>query len=102
MTSHNGPQVNYPPVYPQGGGFEGQPQYGGQPQFGGQPQYGGQDYPPVMQQPQYGEGGLPPPDYGGQPPPMGCPPGLQYLTMVDQLIVKQKMEVLEMITGQFQ
>ena len=91
MATHTGPQVNYPPVYPKGGGFVGQPQYGG-----------GEDYPPVLQQPQYGEGGLPPPDYVGQPPsPMGCPPGLQYLTTVDQLIVKQQMEVLEMITGQF-
>jgi len=69
MATHN------PPVYNE--------QYGG-----------GQEYPPVMQQPQFGEGGL-----GGQPPPPGCPPGLQYLTMVDQLIVKQQMEVLELVTG---
>ena len=69
MTTHN------PPVYNE--------QYGG-----------GQEYPPVIQQPQFGEGGL-----GGQPPPPGCPPGLQYLTMVDQLIVKQQMEVLELVTG---
>ena len=33
-----------------------------------------------------------------QPPP-GCPPGLQYLTMVDQLVVKQKVEVFEAFTG---
>ena len=33
-----------------------------------------------------------------QPPP-GCPPGLQYLTMVDQLLVKQKIEILEAFTG---
>jgi len=33
-----------------------------------------------------------------QPPP-GCPPGLEYLTMVDQLLVKQKVELLEAITG---
>ena len=34
---------------------------------------------------------MPPP--GGAPP--GCPPGLEYLTMVDQLIVKQQIELLE-------
>merc|ERR1712198_527290 len=31
--------------------------------------------------------------------PVGCPPGLQYLTMVDQLLVKQKVELLEAVTG---
>merc|ERR1711970_603271 len=77
--------------------------------------------PPVMQQPQpgpYGQGqpyggqapyGGQPPPYGGQAPydgqggammappmaPAGCPPGLQYLSMVDQLVVKQKVEILE-------
>ena len=29
----------------------------------------------------------------------GCPQGLQYLTMVDQLLIKQKVEVLEVVTG---
>ena len=29
----------------------------------------------------------------------GCPPGLQYLTMVDQLLIKQKVEILEAMTG---
>ena len=51
-----------------------------------------------MQQP-YGMGGqMGAPMAGAQPPP-GCPPGLQYLTMVDQLLVKQKVEVLEAFTG---
>ena len=48
-----------------------------------------------MQQP-YGMGA--PPMVSAQPPP-GCPPGLQYLTMVDQLLVKQKVEILEAFTG---
>ena len=39
-----------------------------------------------------------PPMVSAQPPP-GCPPGLQYLTMVDQLLVKQKVEILEAFTG---
>ena len=54
--------------------------------------YGGQGmapgYPPVMQQPQ-----------PQQMVPEGCPPGLQYLAMVDQLIVKQQVELLEAFTG---
>ena len=33
-----------------------------------------------------------------QPPP-GCPPGLQYLAMIDQLVVKQKVELLEAFSG---
>lgn len=31
--------------------------------------------------------------------PLNCPPGLEYLTLIDQLIIKQKVEVLEAITG---
>jgi len=31
--------------------------------------------------------------------PLNCPPGLEYLTMIDQLIVKQKVEVAEAIAG---
>ena len=53
-----------------------------------------------MQQP-YGMaqmGQMGPPMAAAQPPP-GCPPGLQYLTMVDQLVVKQKVEVFEAFTG---
>ncbi|XP_006895173.1 PREDICTED: phospholipid scramblase 1 [Elephantulus edwardii] len=33
------------------------------------------------------------------PPPLNCPPGLEYLTQIDQLLVHQKMEILEVITG---
>uniref|UniRef100_A0A3Q3VNU0 Phospholipid scramblase n=1 Tax=Mola mola TaxID=94237 RepID=A0A3Q3VNU0_MOLML len=40
------------------------------------------------------------------PPPMptpdrraGCPPGLEYLTQINQLLVHQKVELLEMVTG---
>lgn len=29
----------------------------------------------------------------------GCPPGLEYLTMIDQLIVKQQIELFEVFTG---
>ena len=36
------------------------------------------------------------------PPPQAppnCPPGLEYLTLVDQLLVKQKVEMLEAFVG---
>ena len=50
--------------------------------------------PPIIQQPDYGMGAP-----GGPHLPPGCPPGLHYLTTVDQLLVKQKVEVLELVTG---
>ena len=56
--------------------------------------------PPILQQPGYYGG--PAPVGGDQAPPHlppGCPPGLQYLTMLDQLLVKQKVELLEAFTG---
>ncbi|XP_020614655.1 phospholipid scramblase 2-like [Orbicella faveolata] len=31
--------------------------------------------------------------------PMGCPPGLEYLTAIDQLLVQQQVELLEAFTG---
>ncbi|KAF4116795.1 hypothetical protein G5714_001348 [Onychostoma macrolepis] len=31
--------------------------------------------------------------------PLGCPPGLEYLTQVDQLLVHQKVEVMEVLMG---
>ncbi len=35
-----------------------------------------------------------------QPPvPANCPPGLEYLTQLGQLLVKQKVEMFEAITG---
>jgi len=37
---------------------------------------------------------MPPP-----PQPDGCPPGLEYLTEIDQILVKQKVELLEVFTG---
>jgi len=30
-----------------------------------------------------------------QPVPLNCPPGLEYLAMVDQILVHQKVELLE-------
>jgi uncharacterized protein YxjI len=31
--------------------------------------------------------------------PVDCPPGLEYLTLIDQLIIKQKVEMLEALSG---
>ena len=31
----------------------------------------------------------------GPPPPADCPPGLEYLAAIDQLLVKQKIELFE-------
>lgn len=30
---------------------------------------------------------------------LNCPPGLEYLTTIDQLLIKQKVELLEAFTG---
>ncbi|XP_013788459.1 phospholipid scramblase 1-like [Limulus polyphemus] len=77
----------------------------------------GQPYYPPPGQPGYppppGIVGVPPTSGGGYPPPgpqpnqwmpipsspPNCPPGLEYLTMVDQLLVHQKVELLEAFTG---
>lgn len=117
----SGYQPGYPPEY--GNPNAGYPPAGYGPPSG---QYGpppGQYGPP---QPQYGppQGGYPPPPPNTYPPgapitnqPMGqggmpvggwmsmpqnvanCPPGLEYLTMIDQLLVHQKVELLEAFTG---
>ncbi|CAG0904342.1 unnamed protein product, partial [Cyprideis torosa] len=82
--------------YPQGGG--GYPQGGGgysSPQGGGYAPFPGS---PITQPPSSGDGG------GGNwmntPSAAGnVPRGLEYLTMVDQLLVQQKVELLEAFVG---
>ncbi|XP_027731488.1 phospholipid scramblase 1 isoform X1 [Vombatus ursinus] len=32
-------------------------------------------------------------------PPLNCPPGLEYLTQIDQLLIHQQVELLEVLTG---
>ncbi|KAK8782104.1 hypothetical protein V5799_016566 [Amblyomma americanum] len=59
---------------------------------------------PITQPPGMGAGGYPTP--GGDIAPMpvssgipSCPPGLEYLTAIDQLLVHQKVEILEAFLG---
>ncbi|XP_068960810.1 phospholipid scramblase 1-like [Petaurus breviceps papuanus] len=33
------------------------------------------------------------------PAPVNCPPGLEYLTQIDQLLIQQQIEILEVFTG---
>ncbi|XP_054731736.1 phospholipid scramblase 2-like [Anastrepha obliqua] len=99
------------PQPPYGGMAQPQPLYNGGGGFQPSPGFGPQG--PVVTQP-----GMPPPGQPGQPmmqPPQAkgpagdwmsmpagipnCPRGLEYLTMVDQLLVKQKVELLEAFTG---
>ncbi|XP_052821335.1 phospholipid scramblase 2-like isoform X1 [Mya arenaria] len=91
----------------------GQPPYGQQPY--GQPGYGppGQGYgapPQPYGQPGYPQPGMPMQgQQAGQPAAQqwmqrpeglpGCPPGLEYLCQIDQLLVKQQVELLEALTG---
>ncbi|KAL1465253.1 hypothetical protein WDU94_004837 [Cyamophila willieti] len=84
----------YPPPQPQfGGGYPAPQGYAPPPQ--GYPQPGGY----ISQQPT-AQGG---PTSGWMNIPQGrpanCPPGLEYLTTVDQLMVKQKVELLEALIG---
>eukprot|EP00795_Rhopilema_esculentum_P017008 gene17008-8513_t len=87
QPGYQNPQGGYPP--PQAGYPP--------PQAGYPPPQAG--YPPpgvVAQQP-----GAPPQGQWMAIPqaPIGCPPGLEYLTQIDQLLVKQKVELLEAFTG---
>ncbi|KAG8580880.1 hypothetical protein GDO81_007458 [Engystomops pustulosus] len=102
----NYPAPGYPPTAPGPYGY-GQPQPGayqvppGQPNYGppGQPNYGPYTgVPPVQNQPM-GPGG---PQSAWMPAPPAdpnCPPGLEYLCQIDQLLVHQQVELLEAFTG---
>ncbi|XP_007502135.1 phospholipid scramblase 1 [Monodelphis domestica] len=90
-------------MYNQGG--QGKPQhpietYQGPPEHTGAGPIGF----PVYQQPvafsNQPHPGMPPPtQWIPAPPPMNCPPGLEYLTQIDQLLIHQQIELLEVLTG---
>jgi len=94
--------TGYPPVMTQPGQSYPPPQEGGH-----YPPPGAQGYYP----PPGAQGYYPPPGAQGYPvpgqhsmapPPQlppNCPPGLQYLTQIDQLLVKQTVEIFEAFTG---
>ncbi|KAL1122406.1 hypothetical protein AAG570_003810 [Ranatra chinensis] len=86
--------VGYPP--PAGGPMPGYP-----PPATGYPPAAGGYPPPVSTQPTMAPG---PPGGDGwmispQNIPVNCPPGLEYLTTLDQLLVHQKIELLEALIG---
>jgi len=115
------------PGYSAGGFGMPPPQDGGQgyyqpPQDGGQgynqpPQNGGHIYPPLQQtgqempmMPPQGQQGMAAPvavegdgqwmaEVNEQMVPQDCPPGLEYLTLIDQMIIKQKVEMIEAVAG---
>lgn len=122
------PPQGYPPTqgYPPNQGYGGYPPPQGYPAPGAYPPAPG--YPPPQGYGPPGQGyglsgpGYPPPGPGYQPgPPIvnqptgqgdpnsgwmsipqgppNCPPGLEYLTMIDQLLVHQKVELLEAMVG---
>ncbi|CAE1285238.1 Phospholipid scramblase 2,Phospholipid scramblase 1,Phospholipid scramblase 3 [Acanthosepion pharaonis] len=109
------PQPGYGPPPQPGYGPPPQPGYGPpQPGYGPPPQPGYGPSQPGYGPPQPGYGPPPQPGYGPTPPqgtpvapgqwmerPEGCescPPGLEYLTLIDQMLVQQQVELLEAFT----
>ncbi|XP_010361690.1 phospholipid scramblase 1 isoform X1 [Rhinopithecus roxellana] len=104
--------VGYPPQYPPTA-FQGPPGYNGYPgpQVGYPPPPTGHSGPgpagfPVPNQPMYnqpvynqpgGAAGIP--WMPAPPPPLNCPPGLEYLSQIDQVLIHQQIELLEVLTG---
>ncbi|KFM72046.1 Phospholipid scramblase 2, partial [Stegodyphus mimosarum] len=84
--------------YPPAGGYAAPGGYPQPPAMTQQPTAGG--YPPSTGYPSPQPGMQPPMEGNWMPVPTGipvCPPGLEYLTMIDQLLVHQKVELLEAI-----
>ncbi|KAL2804493.1 phospholipid scramblase 1 isoform 2, partial [Daubentonia madagascariensis] len=106
---HPGTDVppGYPPQYPSAA-FQGPPEHTGYPglQAGypvppaGYSPAGPTGFPP-LNQPVYNQPGGPAgvPCMPTPPPPLNCPPGLEYLSQIDQLLIHQQIELLEVLTG---
>uniref|UniRef100_A0A8C8YSM3 Phospholipid scramblase n=1 Tax=Prolemur simus TaxID=1328070 RepID=A0A8C8YSM3_PROSS len=56
---------------------------------------------PVQNQPVYNQPGGPAgvPWMPAPPPPLNCPPGLEYLSQINQVLIHQQIELLEVLTG---
>ncbi|XP_045707498.1 phospholipid scramblase 1 isoform X3 [Phyllostomus hastatus] len=118
------PGTNFPAAYPQypPAAFQGPPGHTGYPgpqapypgtQAGHPGPYANYSVPPhgysgagpvgfpVQHQPVYNQQGGPAgtPWMPAPPPPSDCPPGLEYLTQIDQVLIHQQVELLEVLTG---
>jgi len=68
-----------------------------QPMGGGEKQHLMQGQP--VQGPPMPPGPQPGPQWMQRPAVSGCPPGLEYLAQIDQLLVKQQKEIMEIVTS---
>ncbi|XP_021108457.1 phospholipid scramblase 1 isoform X3 [Heterocephalus glaber] len=91
-----GPKAGYPGPY---SAYQGPPV--GSPIPPGSFAGAGQPGFPVQSQPGYSQPGGPAgaPWMPAPPPPLNCPPGLEYLSQIDQILVHQQIELLEVLTG---
>ncbi|KAL3290075.1 hypothetical protein HHI36_023444 [Cryptolaemus montrouzieri] len=88
------PPVLYPPPPVEYRPIPGYPPTGNYPPPGAFQPPGGYPSPIANQPSSRGDGWMNRPQSSGN-----CPPGLEYLTMIDQLLVHQQVEILEVLTG---